>query len=330
MSLISLFSKTKKRKQSLVEINIKLLKLSTLKEPMQYIQPENDIDIEIFCPNKKIKCCLERCENFTEKYNIIHIFKNNSINGVFLVKNYFGKKYICKAKKNNNIENEIEIYNKLKNSNNNNIQKYIDFDTINGINFFIIEYVDGYEINKYCLKYTLNNEDYKNIFINCLINLIDIHNEGIVHCDIKPSNIIINKNSKKITIIDFDMSKIGKRVYNSSFGTPDFIAPESIEIGEYSFKSDVWSLGAVFYFILTNKKVTYNSSSSINSITTSSSLNLNNQFKNINLESIHNSIFYNIIYKMLSYDKNIRPSASECLKEFENLSVYRSNNIVLV
>ncbi len=81
------------------------------------------------------------------------------------------------------------------------------------------------------------------------------HRAGIVHCDVKPQNIIIT-NDRIAKITDFGIS----RALNSStspersdvvWGSPQYLAPELIEGGPASPAADVYSLGAVLYEIFT-------------------------------------------------------------------------------
>jgi eukaryotic-like serine/threonine-protein kinase len=80
------------------------------------------------------------------------------------------------------------------------------------------------------------------------------HQKGYVHCDIKPNNILFNKNGT-IKIIDFGQScKIGhikKRIQ----GTPEYIAPEQVRREHLSHRTDIFNLGATMYWALTGRHV---------------------------------------------------------------------------
>ena len=81
-----------------------------------------------------------------------------------------------------------------------------------------------------------------------------MHQQGYVHCDIKPNNILLSKNGS-IKIIDLGQScKIGtikKRIQ----GTPDYIAPEQVKRAPLGPKTDIFNLGATMYWALTGKNV---------------------------------------------------------------------------
>jgi eukaryotic-like serine/threonine-protein kinase len=79
-----------------------------------------------------------------------------------------------------------------------------------------------------------------------------MHQQGFVHCDIKPNNILISK-SGSIKIIDLGQScKIGT-VKSRIQGTPDYIAPEQVRRRPLSPKTDIFNLGATMYWALTGK-----------------------------------------------------------------------------
>jgi serine/threonine protein kinase len=81
-----------------------------------------------------------------------------------------------------------------------------------------------------------------------------MHQQGYVHCDIKPNNILLNK-SGTVKIIDLGQScKIGT-IKRRIQGTPDYIAPEQVRRAPLGPKTDVFNLGATMYWALTGKNV---------------------------------------------------------------------------
>ena len=80
-----------------------------------------------------------------------------------------------------------------------------------------------------------------------------MHAQGIVHRDIKPQNIMLDKNDE-LKIIDFGLSQMvdpskcnGKMLQVA--GTPYYMAPEVIT-GDYDSKCDTWSLGCILYLFM--------------------------------------------------------------------------------
>ncbi len=100
------------------------------------------------------------------------------------------------------------------------------------------------------------------IIMNQLVVTIHkIHTKGIVHRDLKPDNIIvINKDGNKnfVKLLDFGLAR--SQILSSLTGTGEIIGtinylpPEQISHQEYSAASDIYSLGVVFYELLTLEK----------------------------------------------------------------------------
>ncbi|MHC4395789.1 MAG: serine/threonine-protein kinase [Planctomycetota bacterium] len=81
-----------------------------------------------------------------------------------------------------------------------------------------------------------------------------MHQQGFVHCDMKPNNILLSK-SGSIRIIDLGQScKIGTTKQRIQ-GTPDYIAPEQVKRKPLGPKTDVFNLGATMYWALTGENV---------------------------------------------------------------------------
>ncbi len=79
-----------------------------------------------------------------------------------------------------------------------------------------------------------------------------MHQQGFVHCDMKPNNILLSK-SGTVKIIDLGQScKIGT-VKPRIQGTPDYIAPEQVKRKPLGPKTDIFNLGATMYWALTGK-----------------------------------------------------------------------------
>jgi len=114
-----------------------------------------------------------------------------------------------------------------------------------------MEHFDGQTLQE---TTTLSLGDVLLVFRMVAAGLNAMHQKGVVHCDIKPNNILINK-SGIIKIIDLGQSCAIGTVKARIQGTPDYIAPEQVRRKTLGPKTDIFNLGATMYWALTGKNV---------------------------------------------------------------------------
>ncbi|KAI9247521.1 kinase-like domain-containing protein, partial [Phascolomyces articulosus] len=91
--------------------------------------------------------------------------------------------------------------------------------------------------------------------LRILKGLAYLHQERVVHCDLKAANILTTKNGN-VKLSDFGVSvnlKLKESLTGSIAGTPNWMAPEVIELQGASTKSDIWSLGCTVIELFTGK-----------------------------------------------------------------------------
>jgi serine/threonine protein kinase len=92
------------------------------------------------------------------------------------------------------------------------------------------------------------------ILRGCLAGLASLHNEDIVHCDLKPANIMIKRSGMK-KIVDVDSSCMLSEAGEQVRGTPYYMAPERLRPGPGRLNSDVASLGYILIEMLTGRRL---------------------------------------------------------------------------
>ncbi len=123
--------------------------------------------------------------------------------------------------------------------------------------FLVLEYVEGETLRRR-LQNPLTIEEFLQVAIQCAEALAGAHHAGIVHCDIKPENIMLTP-AGRVKVLDFGIAKRLPRSDQSSTlhqtrplsGTPAYMAPEVLIEGATDGRADIFSLGVVFYEALT-------------------------------------------------------------------------------
>ena len=107
----------------------------------------------------------------------------------------------------------------------------------------------------------LSEQEICQIFSQIALAVKYLHKRKILHRDIKMKNIFINWNQKnrvfEAKLGDFGISKVLEntmKMTTTCIGTPFYMSPESCMGIEYSFKSDIWSLGCFLYEMCTGKR----------------------------------------------------------------------------
>jgi serine/threonine protein kinase/Tfp pilus assembly protein PilF len=125
--------------------------------------------------------------------------------------------------------------------------------------FLILEYVEGQNLRQR-LRQPLSLDEFFKIAMQCAEALVSAHGHGIVHCDIKPENIML-ASTGKIKILDFGVAKHLPQSDQSSTvdragtfaGTPAYMSPEVLLERVPDGRADIFSLGVVFYEVLTGQ-----------------------------------------------------------------------------
>jgi len=146
-----------------------------------------------------------------------------------------------------------------------NIAKVLDAGaTETGRPYFVMELVTGVSITEYCDKNNLSTKERLALFIQVCNAVQHAHQKGIIHRDIKPTNVMVTRNEGKAVpkVIDFGIAKaINQKLtektlftrYAHIIGTPAYMSPEQADLGDMDVdtRSDIYSLGVLLYELLT-------------------------------------------------------------------------------
>lgn len=130
--------------------------------------------------------------------------------------------------------------------------------TVDGKPYLVMEYVDGLHIDAHCRTHQLRTDAILRLFIEACNGVAFAHRQLIVHCDIKPSNLLINAEGRAI-LLDFGIARLTDATLPSVVTTtskveaytPRYSSPEQREGGDVSTVSDIYSLGVLLNELLT-------------------------------------------------------------------------------
>jgi WD40 repeat protein/serine/threonine protein kinase/tetratricopeptide (TPR) repeat protein len=146
-----------------------------------------------------------------------------------------------------------------------NIAKVLDADTTDaGRPFFVMELVKGTPITRYCDEHKLTPRQRLELFVPVCQAIQHAHQKGIIHRDIKPTNVLVALYDDRPVpkVIDFGVAKAAGQAltdktlmtgFGALVGTPEYMSPEQASLNNLDIdtRSDVYSLGVLLYELLT-------------------------------------------------------------------------------
>jgi eukaryotic-like serine/threonine-protein kinase len=138
-----------------------------------------------------------------------------------------------------------------------NVIRIFDIGEADGIKFISMDYIEGQDLRSLLRqKSKLVPEEAVNIMVQVSQALDAAHAEGVVHRDLKPQNIMIDSQGRA-TVMDFGIARsmevTGMTQTGALLGTPEYMSPEQAKGQEVDARSDLFTLGIIFYELLTGK-----------------------------------------------------------------------------
>jgi serine/threonine protein kinase len=126
-----------------------------------------------------------------------------------------------------------------------------------GYLYIAMEFIEGQELSHFCTEQTLLKPKQVATIIGHICHALDYaHKAGVVHRDIKPSNIMLPKDGRP-KIMDFGITKVVTSDATQTaamIGTPSYMSPEQIDLEKVDGRSDLFSVGAMFYELLCGQR----------------------------------------------------------------------------
>src|SRR6266849_295723 len=143
-----------------------------------------------------------------------------------------------------------------------NIVHAYDIDQDEDLHFLVMEYVDGANLQELVKRSgPLSVQRAANYIWQAALALQHAHEQGLVHRDIKPGNILVDRTGV-VKVLDMGLAlffheedeQLTKKHDDGTLGTADYLSPEqAMDSHEVDIRTDIYSLGVTFYFLLTGR-----------------------------------------------------------------------------
>jgi len=138
-----------------------------------------------------------------------------------------------------------------------NIVKIIDVSVKDNLKYIVMEYVEGVTLKSYMMQKGKLSVPEAISYTEQILRALDhAHTKGVTHRDIKPQNILLLKDGK-IKVTDFGIAKLPNAetvtMTDKAIGTVYYISPEQASGKPIDSRSDIYSLGAMMYEMLTGR-----------------------------------------------------------------------------
>lgn len=204
------------------------------------------------------------------KYKVLERLGSGGMGTVYLCEHVLvGRKVAIKVLPNSQADNPAALqrfYREARASgilDHPNLVRAHDIDAEGGLHFLVMDYVDGSSLQDIVTRFgPLSIQRAVNYICQAAKGLQHAYEVGLVHRDIKPANILLERNGT-IRVLDLGLARFYhdntdqltlKYDDKNVLGTADYVSPEqALNSHEVDIRTDIYSLGATFYFLLTGQ-----------------------------------------------------------------------------
>ena len=136
-----------------------------------------------------------------------------------------------------------------------NIIRIYDLNEADGVKFITMEFIEGEDLRTILTRFgKVTPKEAISIMRQACTGLLAAHQEGVIHRDLKPGNIMQDA-SGRVVIMDFGLAKTiqgdGMTQTGMMIGTMEYMSPEQAMGSELDARSDIFTMGLIFYELLT-------------------------------------------------------------------------------
>ena|GEM_PF-396318 len=136
-----------------------------------------------------------------------------------------------------------------------NIVTVYEFGEDQGIHFLAMEYLEGQDLETMIQRRELDREDALEVLAQVCEGLAFAHRQGIIHRDVKPSNILVLRQGARVTakLMDFGVALVSQSNLTQDgiwMGTANYMAPEYLDTGKATASSDLFAVGVMLYEVV--------------------------------------------------------------------------------
>ena len=152
------------------------------------------------------------------------------------------------------LERFIEEYNLVGRIHSRHVARILSHGVSGEHAYLVMEFFDGGDLNKRLAGKALDPDETLKIFRELMFALGDIHEQGILHRDLKPQNLMFRSDGS-LAILDFGIAKhvdaIDRTGHGEILGTPRYMSPEQVRGAALDLRTDIYSAGVLLYHMLT-------------------------------------------------------------------------------
>lgn len=196
------------------------------------------------------------------KYEILRLLGQGAMGEVYLARDpVLGREVAIKTIKPGGTFGE-EIWARFRHEarvvgglNHPNVVTVFDFGESEGIHYLVMEFVPGQDLEHLIRSHQVPKVELIELLIQALEGLGAAHAKGIIHRDLKPANILVRTEGRRwvAKLSDFGVAKsegTSLTTDGSFMGTLHYMAPEYLDSGKASARSDLWAFGVMLFEII--------------------------------------------------------------------------------